>query len=241
MKSPAVADEVVTAPVVVADDADPEHVLDGQVWSELQIEKPVDVAEVSPGLVATRVYPPGWFIIRPENEAIPPLARTMTVADRVPGLEFGPMATLTSALEEVTSWPDPFTTSTLTGPPWEATWEVIAAPTAVSVGSAVNFSEHDPVGLPESFAALAESDDEQVDVARAAGAAIIAAPRILAASIKKETRATMEPAFGMATPFTLSTNRHERPQDPALPEDPAMHSHVSTLTCGPSCCAFVLL
>jgi hypothetical protein len=32
MKSPGAADEVVTVPDVVADDADPEHVLDVQGW-----------------------------------------------------------------------------------------------------------------------------------------------------------------------------------------------------------------
>ena len=80
--------EVVTVPDVVADDADAEHVLDGQGRSEPQIVKPAEVAGVIPGLVATRVYPPGWLIFRSENEAMPPLAGTMTVPDRVPGPEF---------------------------------------------------------------------------------------------------------------------------------------------------------
>jgi hypothetical protein len=65
--------------------------------------KPAEVAEVIPGLVATRLYPPGWLIFRSENEAMPPLAGTMTVPDSVPGPEFGPMATATSALEDVAS------------------------------------------------------------------------------------------------------------------------------------------
>ena len=52
--------------------------------------------------------------------------------------------------------------------------------------------------------------EEQVDVCPAAGAASIATPSMLAASTKKETRATMKPAFGMATPSPVSTEGHER-------------------------------
>ena len=59
---------------------------------------------------------PGWLIVRSENEAMPPLAGTMTVPDSVPEPGFDSMATVTSALEYVTSWPHPFRTSTLTGP-----------------------------------------------------------------------------------------------------------------------------
>ena len=118
--------------------------------------KTAEVAEVIPGLVATRVYPPGWLIVRSENEAMPPLASTVTVPDSVPGPEFGPMATLTLALEVVASWPHPFRTSTLTGPPVESTWDVITAPAAVPVGwpSLVNASDKNPV------------DEEQADVIR---------------------------------------------------------------------------
>ena len=54
MKLPGAADEVVTVPDVVADDADAEHgVLDGQ---ELPIAKASEAAEVIPGLVAISVY-----------------------------------------------------------------------------------------------------------------------------------------------------------------------------------------
>src|SRR6516164_1693179 len=162
MKSPAVADEVVTVPDTPADDADAEHVLDVQVWAEdeVKIVKLCEVSEVIPGLVATRVYRPAWLIDRSENEAMPPLAGTTTVPDRVPRPEFGPMATLTSALEAVSSWPHPFRTSTLTGPPWESGREVIFAPAAVSAGwpSLMNASELAvSVSVPERFPALAGS------------------------------------------------------------------------------------
>jgi hypothetical protein len=43
-------------------------------------------------------------------------------------------------------------------------------------------------------------DEGQVDVCPAAGVASIAAPSMLAASMQKEIRVTMKPAFGMATP-----------------------------------------
>jgi hypothetical protein len=43
-------------------------------------------------------------------------------------------------------------------------------------------------------------DEGQVDVCPAAGAASIAAPSMLAASMQKEIRVTIKPAFGMATP-----------------------------------------
>src|SRR5262245_11979915 len=152
MKSSGAANEVVTVTDVVAnaDDADAEHV-DGQGWTMLRIVKLAEVAGAIPGLVATRVYPPGWLIFRSENEAIPPLAGTMTVPDSVPGLESGPMATVTSALEAAASWPDPSKTSTLTGPLWPLAREVMGAPTAVTVGcpSRVNASEHDPITVPE--------------------------------------------------------------------------------------------
>jgi hypothetical protein len=42
--------------------------------------------------------------------------------------------------------------------------------------------------------------EEQPAVDPDAGAASIATPSMLAASTKKETRVTMKPAFGMATP-----------------------------------------
>jgi hypothetical protein len=69
------------------------------------------------------------------------------------------------------------------------------------------------------------ADDGQVDVCPAAGDASIAAPSMLAAT-KKEIRPTLKPDRGMVTPSPGSTNEHEPSQNPALPEDPAMHSHV---------------
>jgi len=42
----------------------------------------------------------------------------------------------------------------------------------------------------------------QLDGSPAAGAASIATPSMLAASTKKENRAALNPAFGMATPHT---------------------------------------
>jgi hypothetical protein len=73
-------------------------------------------------------------------------------------------------------------------------------------------------------------DQEQVDVdPAAAGPASSATPSMLAAITQKkpETRVPMKPAFGMATPSPESTNRQERLQDPALLENPAMHTHMS--------------
>jgi len=63
-------------------------------------------------------------------------------------------------------------------------------------------------------------DEGQVDVCPDAGAASIAAPSMLAAITKKEIRATMKPAFGMATPSPAATKGTSAQQDPALPEDP---------------------
>ena len=67
----------------------------------------------------------------------------------------------------------------------------------------------------EVFAPAVELDGETVtakhlpdggaqDVCPAAGAASIATPSMLAASAKKENRATMKPAFGMATPSGIN-------------------------------------
>src|SRR5215472_11949398 len=53
-------------------------------------------------------------------------------------------------------------------------------------------------------------DEVQVDVCPAAGAASMATPSMLAVITEKETRATMKPAFGMATPSPASTEGHER-------------------------------
>jgi hypothetical protein len=148
-----------TVPVVVSDDAVAEHDVPEQGWDVLKIVKKAEVAavpDVIPGLVPLRVYPmPGWLIDRSENEAMPPLADTMTVPDSFPEPGFDPMATVTAALEAVASWPDPSRTSTLTGPPWD----MIVEPATVLVGwpSLVNASEHDPVTEPERLLEFAES------------------------------------------------------------------------------------
>ena len=61
--------------------------------------------------------------------------------------------------------------------------------------------------------------EEQVDGCPAAGAASIATPSMLAAMTKKETRATIKPAFDMATPSPVST-KGSAPAGPALSENP---------------------
>jgi len=71
-------------------------------------------------------------------------------------------------------------------------------------------------------------DEGHADVEPTAGDASIAAPSMLATSPKKEIRATLKPALSMVAPSPGSTNEHEPLQNPALPEDPAMHSHMST-------------
>jgi hypothetical protein len=69
--------------------------------------------------------------------------------------------------------------------------------------------------------------EEQVDVWPAvAGAASIVTASMLAATTKKETRATMKPAFGMATPSSVSTEGCERTARSRAAGDPALHSHL---------------
>ena len=85
------------------------------------------------------------------------------------------------------------------------------------------------VGLDgETFAVKHLAPEGHVDVRAAAGAASIPTPSMLAASTKKEIRPTLKPALGMVAPSPGSTNEHEPLQNPALPEDPATHSHMST-------------
>src|SRR5215469_12142090 len=99
------AEEVVTVPTVVADDADAEHGLVGHCWIELQIVKWPDSAGFIPGLVAVRRYPmPGWLIDRSENEATPLLVLTVFVPDSVPepGFAVDVMAIVTDAFAFVT-------------------------------------------------------------------------------------------------------------------------------------------
>jgi hypothetical protein len=69
--------------------------------------------------------------------------------------------------------------------------------------------------------------EEQVDVwPAAADATSIVTPSMLAATIKKVIRATMKPAFGMATPSPVSTEGHERAAESRAAGDPALHSHL---------------
>lgn len=139
-----------TVPVMVFDDADPEHDVPVQGSIVEEILKGSEVTEVIPGLVATSVYPvPDALIDRSENEATPRFAWTVVVPDSEPDPGFVPMAMVTAAVELVSGLPDPSRTSTVTGSPWEPTVVVITLPTAVSFGSPVNFSEHDPVGVLE--------------------------------------------------------------------------------------------
>jgi hypothetical protein len=72
--------------------------------------------------------------------------------------------------------------------------------------------------------------EEQVDACpdAGAGAASIATPSMLAASTKKETRATMKPAFGMATPSPASTKGRSAPGAPRSAGGPALYSDLST-------------
>jgi hypothetical protein len=167
-ESPAgMAEVVVTVADVVVVDDEAEHDVE-QGRTDPKIMKLVEgVAGVIPGLVAVSVYGlPGRSIDRSENEAIPPLALTVKVPDSDPEFGFDWMATVTAAVELVSSWPDPSKTSTLTGPPVELYLEVITAPAAVLAGSpsAVKASEHDLVTEPERFPALAGSSRKALPV-----------------------------------------------------------------------------
>ena len=149
-----------TVALVVVVDDETVHGVEQDDWSDPKMSKEPEAVGVIPGLVAVRVYPtPTRSIDRSENEATPPLALTVKVPDSDPEPGFDPMATVTAAVEPVASWPDPSRTSTLTGPPWEPTAEVITALTMVLAGcpSLVNASEHDPASVPERFPALAGS------------------------------------------------------------------------------------
>jgi hypothetical protein len=69
--------------------------------------------------------------------------------------------------------------------------------------------------------------EEQVDVCPAAATpASIVTPSMLAATIKKVTRATMKPAFGMASPSPVLTEGCERAAGSRAAGDPALHSHL---------------
>ena len=103
------AEEVVTVPDVVADDADAEHGVVEHGWSELQIVKWSDVTEPIARLVAVRRYPtPGWSIDRLENEATPLLVLTVLLPESVPlpGFAVDVMATVMAAFAFVTVFPN---------------------------------------------------------------------------------------------------------------------------------------
>jgi hypothetical protein len=207
----------VTVPAVVAKDDDAEHGVVEQWRSDPQIVKSVEVADFIPVLVAVRVYPmPCLLIDKLENEAIPPVTVTLTVPDKDPEPGFDLMATVTTAFEPVTSWPDASTTSTLTGPPWEAKAEVITAPAAVPAGSApfTNASEQDPAPDPSP-----DPVHVLVDVDPAAGTASIATPSMLAASTPRNIRPTLKPALYMRPPLCRthrSTGEGDRGGVPAV-------------------------
>jgi hypothetical protein len=157
----------VTVALVVAVDDETVHGVEQEDWTDPGMLNEFEAPGVIPGLVAVRVYPsPCWLIDRSENEAMPPLALTVKVPDSDPAPGFDPMATVMAVAEPVASWPDPSRTSTLTGPPWEPTAEVITALTAVSAGSPslVNASEHDPATEPARFPALAGSSWKSLPV-----------------------------------------------------------------------------
>src|SRR5262245_3992715 len=99
-------------------------------------------AGVIPGLVAPSVYPlPVWLIDRPGKLATPPTAVTVVVPDSAPEPGFAPMATVTAAVELVSRFPLPSSTSTETGLPVLATLFVIGMPTAVPFGWFTNARE----------------------------------------------------------------------------------------------------
>jgi hypothetical protein len=71
-------------------------------------------------------------------------------------------------------------------------------------------------------------DEEQVHVCpAAAGPASMATTSMLAASIKKDTRVTIKPAFGMMPPSAESTERHKRASKIPLCRRPALRSPLS--------------
>src|SRR5215471_18343906 len=106
---PGAAEEVVTVPVVVADDCDAEHGGVEHCWNDPQILKVFDVPEKIPRAVAVSVYPkPCWSIDRSENEAMPPVVVTVVVPDSVPlpGFAVGVMVRVMAAFAVALSIPD---------------------------------------------------------------------------------------------------------------------------------------
>ena len=151
MKSPGAGDVVVTVPDVVADDADAEHaVLDGQGWSEEAIVKAAEVAEVIPGLVATRVYPmPGWLICKFPKSATPFELLTVVVPASVPPSGLVPIETVTGVplAEKSAGLSESLFASnkcTASGEPVELNPVRMSEFTAVSAGCPVNRSLHCP-------------------------------------------------------------------------------------------------
>ena len=194
------AEEVVTVPDVVADDAVAEHGVVEHCWSELQIVNWPDVAGFMPRLVAVSWYPmPGWLIDRLENEATPPLVFTVFVPDSVPepGFAVDVMAIVTAAFAFVTSSPDASRISTLTGPaPGESKLEVIVVLTVVPAGcpSVVNASVH---GL--------DWEQPPEDARAAVGAVSIAIPSTPVAPAAKSAPAVVRTALRIAaTPVRVT-------------------------------------
>ncbi len=138
---PEAAEDVVTVPVVVVVDDDPEQDAPEQPCSTFQMSKKADVAGAIPGVVvvATSVYPlPVWLIDRPGKLATPPAAPMVGVPDSVPEPGFVPMVTVTAAVELVIRLPLPSRTSTETGLPSEPLCDVIGEPATVPFGSSWN-------------------------------------------------------------------------------------------------------
>ena len=151
MKSPGAGDVVVAVPDVVADDADAEHaVVDGQGWSEEAIVKAAEVAEVIPGLVATRVYPmPGWLICKFPKSAAPFEVLTVAVPASVPPPGLAPIETVTGVplAEKSAGLSESLFASnkcTASGEPVELNPVRMSEFTAVPAGCPVNMRLHCP-------------------------------------------------------------------------------------------------
>jgi hypothetical protein len=214
MESPGSAAEVVTVPDVVADDADPVHViLGGQGAIE---HDPVTVTETA--LVAGS----SWKSLPVPLKSFDCLAAIPHA--KLPGVHpsalrvkvvlcVGPRFRLRNSPEPVMWKPEPEGAETFTEPSvWvDASFLIVnikeVFTPAVTLDGEATAAKHLPDGGAQ-------------DVCPAAGAANIATPSMLAASTKKETRVTMKPAFGMVTPSLVSTEPHERASRTPLCRDP---------------------
>jgi len=221
MESPAAADVAVTVPDVVADDADAEHVLD--VHWEIDPVRPVLAGSSWKSLPAPLksfdclASIPHLYVPAPLLDGVTFTVKGVLVV--VPGRRFRSMNSAELDVKLVAPG-----ALVIVKP---ASAVILTEPSVCIESSFVIVNEKEacpPVELGGETA-TAKHLPEQVDVCPAAGAASIAAPIMLAASTKKETRVTMKPAFGMATTSPASTKNGSMPagphqQDPAPPEDP---------------------